>query len=461
MLSPFDQDRAAMQKMGKAAIDVLADFVEGLPDATAVHVHGVDRLFEPLRRPPGEVPGDFDALLETFRRASGYAVETAGPGYLGYIPAGGMFSSALAELLARTVNRHTGLSGLAPGLVAIEDGVVRWLCDLFGLPAEANGLITTGGSMATLSAVLAARQERLGDDFMDGTLYVTSFTNPCVDKAARIAGFPTARLRIVPTTPDLRMDVDALTSMIVEDRAAGLRPFLLVANAGTTNAGTVDPLPELATVARREDLWFHVDAAYGGFFQLTTRGRARMHGIERCDSLVVDPHKGLFLPYGTGVLLARVGAKLAAEMDPMSPYFHLEGFSPLPDYVDLTPELTREFRGLRVWLPLHLHGVSAFREALDEKLDLADFAYRELAADPQLEVPWEPELSIVAFRLRNGDNDANRRFLTRINTSGRVFLSGTMMDGCFTPRLCVLSHRTRPDRVTEAVKIIRDAAQSG
>jgi aromatic-L-amino-acid/L-tryptophan decarboxylase len=411
MLSPFDQDRVAMETMGKTAIDALADFLESLPEAATVHIHGAEQLFESLLRPPAEMPGSFNALLDTFRRASAYAMETAGPGYLGYIPAGGMFNSALAELLARTVNRHTGLSGLAPGLVATEEGVVRRLCDLFGLPAEANGLITTGGSMATLSAVLAARYERPGEDFMDGTLYVTSFTNPCVDKAARIAGFPAARLRVVPTTADLRMDVGALASMIAEE--------------------------------------------------LTTHGRARIDGIERCDWLVVDPHKGLFLPDGTGVLLARDSAGLGAGMDPMSPYFHLEGFSPLPDYVDLTPELTREFRGLRVWLPLHLHEVAAFRNALDEKLDLADFVYCELAADPRLEVPWEPELSIVAFRLRTGDNDANRRFLTRINASSRVFLSGTMMDGCFTPRLCVLSHRTRPDQVTEAVKIIRDAAQAG
>ncbi|MQA83588.1 MAG: aminotransferase class V-fold PLP-dependent enzyme [Streptosporangiales bacterium] len=458
-IQPLEPGRAEMEGMARDAIALLADFIEDRSKAPAVDLDDAGRMVPELLRPPSEEPGELAALLDVFHRAAEQAVDTAGPGYLAYIPGGGLFTAALAEMLARGVNRFTGLSGLAPALVAMEEGVLRWLCGQFGLPEAGAGLVTTGGSIATLSAVVAARHDRLGEDFADGTLYVTAHTHHCVAKAARIAGFPAARVRTVPATPEFRMDVAAAARLIAEDRAAGLRPFLLVGTAGTTNTGTVDPLGELAELARREGLWFHVDAAYGGFFQLTARGRAAFAGIEAADSLVLDPHKGMFLPYGTGVLLVRDRATLRGAHSGEAAYLQdLGELAGLPDYADLGPELTREFRGLRLWLPLHLHGVAVFREALDEKLDLAERAYRELASDPLLEVPLKPDLSAVVFRLPGGDRD-NQRLLERINATKRVFLSSTRIDGRHTLRLCVLSHRTHADHVAEAVDIIRAAAR--
>ena len=456
---PLEPSRSDMEGMGRVAVDFLADFIEGLPKAPAANVGAAGPTAAELMAPPGDQPGDLDALLDVFGRAAAQAVESAGPGYLAYIPGGGVFVSALAEMLARGTNRYTGMAGLAPALVAMEEGVLRWLCGRFGLPAGAAGLVTTGGSMATLSAVVTARHDRLGERFADGVLYAGTHTHHCVAKAARIAGFPAARVRTVPTTADLRMDPEAARRMIAADRAAGLRPFLLVGTAGTTDTGTIDPLRELGELARREGLWFHVDAAYGGFFQLTRRGQAALSGIEAADSIVLDPHKGLFLPYGSGVLLVRDPAATRAAHSGEAGYLQdLAGDGMVPDYAGLGPELTREFRGLRLWLPLHLHGVAAFRDALDEKLDLAGYAYRELAEDPHVVVPWKPDLSLVAFRLP-GDDEDNQRFLERINQTGRIFLSSTRVGGRFTLRMCVLSHRTHADRVTEAVDIIRAAAR--
>jgi aromatic-L-amino-acid/L-tryptophan decarboxylase len=355
---------------------------------------------------------------------------------------------------------------MAPGLVALEDGVLRWLCQLFGLPPGAGGLLTTGGSMATLSMLVAARQDRLGDSASlgtaPGTIYVSDQTNHCVRKAARIAGLPAAGVRTLPTTAELRIDVDAAAAMIAADRAAGLRPFLLVATAGTTSAGVIDPLVELAALARRHEMWCHVDACYGGFFQLTERGRARLAGIEQADSISLDPHKSLFLPYGTGALLVRkISALAAAHTDGADYLPDLHGGA-LPDFAHLGAELTRGNRGLRLWLPLHLHGVQAFRTALDEKLDLAHWAHTELSADDRLEVPYPCELSTVLFRLRGSDTSDgdNEAFLRRINATNRVFLPGTRLDGRLTLRLCVLSHRTHASHVHEAVSIIRQVAES-
>lgn len=453
--------------MGQVAVRFLADFVEGLPEAPATSFDSADaadgagtRPATDLLRPPPEDSGEFPALLDEFRRAAEQAMETAGPGYMAYIPGGGLFTSALAEMLARTFNRYTALADMAPALVAMEDSVLRWLGGQFGFPDGATGLLTTGGSMATLSAIVAARYDRLGEHFSDGTLYVTNHSHHCVAKAAHIAGLPMARIRTVPTTEHLRMDPTAAAEMIAADRAAGLRPFLLVGTAGTTDTGAIDPLDELAELTRRERLWFHVDGAYGGFFQLTGRGRSAFAGIDAADSLVLDPHKGLFLPYGTGALVVRDAATLRGAHAGGGHYLQdLDPGGDLPDYAHLGPELTREFRGLRLWLPLHLHGVAAFRDALDEKLDLAARAHRALADDPLLDVPWEPDLSVVAFRLRHGDDTDNQRLLERINATQRIVLSSTRIDGRFILRLCILSHRTHADRLTEAFDIIHAAAR--
>ena len=481
---PLEPGPEQMQELGQAALDWVTRFVEGLARApsdgrstatpstatpsTATPGTGTQSpdpaLREALLAEPHEDPSEFGVLLALFGAAAAQAIETAGPAYLGYVPGGGLYVSALAEFLARGANRFTGLAATAPELAAMEYGVLRWLCRTFSLPQTAGGLITTGGSMATLSAIVAARHDRLGEDFSAGTLYLSARTHHSAAKAARIAGLPAAAVRVVPTTVDLRMDVAAASQMIAADRQAGRRPFLLVATAGSTDTGTIDPLGDLGRLAAREGLWFHVDGAYGGFFQLTRRGRAALSGVEAADSIVLDPHKGLFLPYGTGVLLVRDTAPLRAahsgDGDDDGSYLQdLSGDHELPDFSALGPELSRDFRGLRVWLPLRLHGVGAFRAALDEKLDLAAHAHADLARDPRLELPWPPDLSTVAFRLRRGDDDANLRFLDRINASGHVFSSSTRVGGRVLLRLCILSHRTHLVHVDQALQIIHAAAR--
>lgn len=449
---------AMAEMLGKAA-EVLDAFLTELDSAPAAQ-EADPAVLAALRAAPPEQPRELGELLPLVRDAAASGVDTAGPRYFGYIPGGGLASSAVAELLGRTFNRYTGFSDLAPGLVTLEDSVLRWMTELFGLPEQAGGLLTTGGSQAVLSMVLAARENRFGEaDFRRGRIYLSEQAHHCVRKAARIAGFPSENLRLVPTSDGRRLDPDAAAQMIAADRAAGHVPFLLVASGGTTNSGSVDPLPELAALAAREDLWWHVDACYGGFFQITERGHARLSGIERADSVSLDPHKSLFLPYGCGALLVRETRTLTAahSADDAEDYLQDVGNGALPDYAVRGTELTRETRGLRVWLPLQLHGVAAFRAALDEKLDLAAHAHDALSEDPALEVPEAPELSTVVFRSRGGDA-ATRTLLERINGSRRAFCSSTVLDGRVTLRLCVLSHRSHREHVDEAVAVIREAS---
>ncbi len=418
-------------------------------------------VLDELPRKPPEAPGDAGALLSLVNRAAAPAWESAGPGYLAYIPGGGLFTSALADFLAAGLNRYTAVAALAPALVALEARLLEWLCEEFELPGGAQGILTTGGSMANFMATVAARAERLDDDPAGGVAYVSEQAHVSVAKAARFAGIPRERVRTIACTADLRMDPGALARAVGEDRQRGLHPFLVVATAGTTNTGTIDPLPAIADIATDSGMWLHVDAAYGGFFWLTERGRKLLVGLNRADSLALDPHKGLFLPYSTGCLLVRDGRSLGDPLLGSAPYLRdLATPDGLPDFATMSPELSRDFRGLRVWLPLHLHGLGAFRDALDEKLDLARLVYETLAADPRFEVPYPPDLSVVTLRLR-GDDRENNELLDRINDTQRVVVPSTTIDGRVFLRVAVLSHRTHRERIDDLLAIVDRTAEQG
>ena len=460
LMLPLDPAPAEMRAMGESALEYLIGFIHGLDDAPAEATEGAVELARELRGVPPERGGDFEPLFDEAQRAIAHTFEYAGPGYLAYIPGGGLYTAALADFLAQGVNRYVGLWQPSPAVVQIEENVTTWLCDVFDYPEGSQGLLLSGGSMANLSAMVTARHAKLGEDFLDGTYYVSEQAHASVTKAATIAGFSKRNLRIVPTDAELRMDPEALRALVGEDRAAGLRPFLVAPSAGTTNTGAIDPLDAIADIAADEGLWMHVDGAYGGFFQLTERGRAAFRGIERSDSVTLDPHKGMFLPYGTGGLVVRDGQELRDAHYEGAAYLQdLPPTGELPNYSEYSAELSRDWRGLRVWFPLRLHGVAAFREALEEKLDLAGVVAEALEADPNVEVCWRPQLSTVAFRLADdADDERQAEFLRRINASKRVFLSSTRIHGRYVLRICIVSHRTHRDRIDECIEIVAKAA---
>jgi aromatic-L-amino-acid decarboxylase len=297
-------------------------------------------------------------------------------------------------------------------------------------------------------------------------MYASDQAHHSVKKAAILAGFPEHNVREILTDVRFRLRVDLLERQIAADRQAGFTPFLLVGNAGSTNTGAVDDLNALADVAERERCWLHVDAAYGGFFMLTEQGRALMRGIERADSVTLDPHKGLFLPYGTGSLLVRDGGALKRTHGVNAHYLPSTAEDEdLLDFSQMSPELSRGFRGLRAWLPLKMHGIGPFRHNLEEKLMLTRWVTEELRTMNGIEIVAEPQLSIVAFRLVRLEldpealNQLNRDLLARINARKRIFLSGTLLDGRFVVRICILSFRTHLDRMRMGIEDIRNAVE--
>jgi aromatic-L-amino-acid decarboxylase len=462
---PLEPTADEMKTMAGQAMERIARFVETLPAQPASDLEGAEALARALSAPMPEHGAPLGPILDLlFDRAVPKAFNTTGPGYLAYIPGGGLFEAGLADLIADAVNRFTGIWMPAPLLVQLEADVLRWLCGIVGYGPGSSGFLTTGGSLANLSALITARHEKLGESFSDGAMYVSDQAHHSVRKAARLAGFPAGSVRIVPTDERFRLRPDALLALLKEDRSAGLRPFLIVASAGTTNTGAVDPLPDLADMAAREGLWLHVDGAYGGFFVLTERGRRALAGIERADSIVLDPHKGMFLPYGTGCLLAKDGETLRRAHSVPADYLPtMQHDADRVDFSEISPELSRDYRGLRVWLPLQLRGTHAFQEALDEKLDLAAWAHDVLRTIDGIEIVAAPQLSLVVFRLRRAELEGealdtlNRDFLARVNARKRVYLSATTADGMFVLRICVLSFRTHQDRMEMALEDIRAA----
>jgi len=457
----------AMRELTAAVTERLIAYIQSLPEQPAADLQGGAEVAQSLAEdlPESGTPVS-DLLTLLFEHAVSKGLNTAGPGYLAYIPGGGLYHSAVADLAANALNRFVNIWIGAPGLVQLETNVIHWFNQLVGFPKTGGGVLTSGGSLANLTALVAARRDRLPDDFLRGTVYTSDQMHHSVLKAAMIAGFPLDNVRQIPTDERYRIRLDRLEESIAADRRAGAQPFFLVGNAGTTNTGAIDDLASLADLAGREGLWFHVDAAYGGFFVLTERGRLRLRGIERADSITLDPHKGLFLPYGTGCLLARSLDALRRAHSATANYMpglqHSEEFV---DYCTLSPELSRDFRGLRVWLPLKMHGAATFRAALDEKLDLTEWATDQLRIIEDLEIVAEPQLSIVAFALRcpgfglDEANDRNRDLLDRINARKRVHLTGTVLSGRFVIRICVLSFRTHKDRMELCMEDIRHAVR--
>jgi glutamate/tyrosine decarboxylase-like PLP-dependent enzyme len=327
--------------------------------------------------------------------------------------------------------------------------------------------LTSGGSIANLAGIVTAREAHnlKARDFEKSVVYLSRQTHHSVDKALRIAGLQECVKRHIPLDQRYRMRADALEETILSDKKAGLNPWLIIASAGTTDVGAVDPLAAIANLAHTHQLWLHTDGAYGGIFALCEEGKKVLTGLEQADSLVIDPHKGLFLPYGTGAVLVRSGHTLhQAHYYQDAPYMQdAEVAQAEISPADLSPELTKHFRGLRLWLALKLVGVAPFRAALEEKLLLARYFHEKIQAIDGFEVGPYPDLSIVTYRYlpkRGEANEFNQKLVQAIQADGRVFISSTMLDGKFTLRLAVLSFRSHLDDVDQVVEALQEKVKA-
>jgi glutamate/tyrosine decarboxylase-like PLP-dependent enzyme len=460
LLEPLPDQRAQWN----ADIQAYADaFLDSIYDRKAYETS--EDYGRPLRElDVSDTPKSMETLLESLRQhQDAVGLNPASGGHLGYVPGGGVFPAALGDYLAAVTNRYAGIFFGSPGAVRIENQLIRWMCDMVGYPEGSLGNLASGGSIANLIAITTARDFKniCSKEVENAVIYLTPQVHHCVQKALRIAGLREARIHYVPMDDHFRMDAQALRAMVQTDRQQGLNPFLVVASAGTTDTGAMDPLDAIADVAEAFQLWFHVDAAYGGFFLLVDALRPLFKGMERSDSVAIDPHKGLFLPYGLGAILIKNVAAAFHSHHYLANYMQdalkvAEELSP----ADLSPELTKHFRGLRMWLPLHLFGLRPFRAALEEKIWLCRYFYERIQTLGFQVGPY-PDLSIMIYRYvpPSGEdaNAFNERLVEYVQYDGRVFLSSTTIDGVFWIRLAVLSFRTH----RREIDICLDLLQAG
>lgn len=420
------------------------------------------KLFVEGSPTPSESPEPLAKVISDFSElALESGIEPTSGRFFGYIPGGGLPVAAIGDMIAALTNRYSGVAGACPGAVEIENQVMKWIRLLLDWPETSWGTLQSGGSMATLTAIVAARSTRKTQDWFNSVIYCSEEAHHCFHKALLIAGLQDVPFRKIKADSRGRLLMSHLKEQIALDKSDGLSPWILCATAGTTNLGAIDPLKECHEICQQEKIWMHIDAAYGGFFWLTEKGKKRLQGLEFGDSLVLDPHKGLFQPYGLGIVIVREGDLLRKSLVSRAAYLQdlaKEGVSSPGDY---SLELTRHFRALRLWFSLKAYGMKAIRAALDEKLLLADYLFSELSQISGIKLFAEPELSIVAFRCEGTDKDSTNQktteLLAKILNGGKIHLSSTTIQGFLYLRLCVLSFRTHFEDVQISIEVVRDS----
>lgn len=404
---------------------------------------------------------DYKKILHTvFTEIAVTGQQPGHPGYMAYVAGAGNAISNMAQAISQTLNQFTGHYSLAPGLVTLELEALDWIQTMVGYPENTRAaFFTTGGSLATLSALSYAKHAKLkGYDLSQGRFYASKNSHHCVGKALAVLGFPKDALVLVPTNESFQMDCRELEKAIQADLSKGLQSLAIIGTSGSTTTGSVDDLFEIAQISKKHNCWFHVDGAYGAFFLLTEHGKKSLRGLELSDSVALDPHKTLSLPYGTGCLVVRNRKTMTYEYAgaqtymPPSPGLSEEAHTPL-DFADISPELSRDFRGLRFWLPIKTLGIGPFQLNLEEKLALTQFLVQEIKRIPELEIVTEPQLTIVNFKMK--DSGQTRGLLTRINQSQKIFLTGCTLNDQFVIRVCLLGFRSHFADVQNLLQIIK------
>jgi aromatic-L-amino-acid decarboxylase len=457
-LSP-ESTRAAGQQVMDAMLD---DFFR-LEQQDIGHTGSRAELERLLREPPPELGCDLAPLLAEVRDKIGHhALRPNHPRFFAFIPGAPTFASILGECLASSTNLFAGVWKEAAGAAEIEILVLDWFKQFLGLPAEASGLLTSGGSEANLTALVVAREQLAWEDRSKVVLYASEHRHWSIDRAIKIIGMSAEQIRPLPCDADFRLRIDALQGAVARDEREGRHPWLVYATAGATNTGSVDPLPELADFCAERGLWLHVDAAYGWPIVLTAEGRRTLRGIERADSITLDPHKWFAQPFEAGGLLLRRG-ELLEQAFTLRPEY-MQDVVPASDEINFCDRgiaLTRRFRALKIWFSIKLLGVGWFRRLIEHCCALAAYAQALLEEAGCFEITSDRKLSIVCFRYvpHGGSSQAvdalQQAIAEELLRSGRAFLSTTRLGRHTTLRLCFVNWRTTAADVEEVVAALR------
>ncbi len=447
--NPFELDAELMRRIGYRAVDAIADYMRDVRELPVVDYSPPGQATLDWTTSVPERPADPAAALErALDEVFGNAMRVMHPRFFAYIPGPGNFVGSLADFLVSGFNVFAGTAPHNVPVFEIERTTIDWLGGQFGWDFPSSGLFVSGGSAANFTALAVARHVRLADSIEDAVVYCSSQTHSSVERALFLLGFAPQQLRQIDPDEDFRLSAAALTAAIEADRAAGKRPFCLVANGGTTNTGAVDPLGELAAVCEAGGLWFHIDAAYGGGAVLSREGKAAFAGAERADTIAIDPHKWMFQPFECACVLGR-----------RQEWFH-DTFRRLPEYMrdtdatgdafnyrDMGLQVTRSFKAFKLWLSLQVYGAGAFRQAVEQGLALARYAEQRARAHPAWEVVTPATLGVLNCRWRADGSDrhvdkVNARMARQVSESGYAYITTTELRGRTVLRFCPIHPAT-------------------
>jgi glutamate/tyrosine decarboxylase-like PLP-dependent enzyme len=465
-----------IKRFGYQVVDLIADYLTTLPEEPVFRPFPPELAREMLATPAPEEGQDGESILAELRsRVAPYPFGNGHPRFYGWVNSPPTVIGVFAEALAAAMN--PSCAGGNHAAIHVEHQVLGWFKQMLGFPADGMGLLVSGGSMATLTALAVARHVKAGSDVRARGIgeagglrvYVGQEGHSCIRKAVELLGIGSNQIRTVPADQNYRMDVRQLEEAIQQDLAVGHRPMAVVATAGTVSTGAIDPLAAIAEMCRRYDLWLHIDGAYGAPAILTERYRPQLAALQLADTVALDPHKWFSIPVEAGLVLVRDGDAMRDTFSLVPPYLRTvgdpAGVGGPPWFSEYGFQQTRGFRALKVWMALKYHGLAGYTAAIDHDLDLAGHLAELVAAAPDLEPVAPPSLSIVCFRyappaLRDDGNrldTLNRALLEEIQLGGEAFLTSTVLDGRFTLRACIVNYRSSREDVEYVVELVREA----
>ena len=452
-----------MREIGYRVVDRLVEHLTTLPSQSVGTKGDPAALLAALTEPLPEQGMEFEEVLERLEcDVLQNTMHVNHPRFFAYVPGPSNFVSAMADAIVSGYNVFAGTWISGSGPAAIELAVIEWLRVACGFPAGAGGLFVSGGTMANLTALAVARHVALGDQLDDATVYCSDQAHSSLEKALRVIGLPFENVRRIACGADYRLPVQELKRAIEKDRIEGRRPFCVIASAGTTNTGAIDPLAELSRLCKDQQLWLHVDGAYGAAAVICNRGRELLAGLELADSLSLDPHKWLFQPFEIGCVLLREQVHLRDTFLILPEYLKdTHQYSAEFNFTDHGLPLTRGFRALKLWMSIKVFGMAAFREAVERGFELAEFIEARLRKMPGWEIVTPAQMGIVCFRYAAADDAAHLRLVQAILKDGFALITSTVLRGRTVLRTCTINPRTTEADIEETLDRLNRLAGQG
>jgi aromatic-L-amino-acid decarboxylase len=463
----LELSKEAMKAYGYEVVDAIVEHFDTQNEKLPVVIGSraeMDQLF--LEQAPENPTEAHKVLNFVVEKVLSKSAIVSHPKSFSFVPGPSNYISAMADTLATGFNIFSGGWSASPAAAELEIVTMGWLLKIFGFPLKrGGGIFTSGGSMANLTAIVTARSVKCGDDFSKAVIYLSDQAHSSNIKAIRVLGFRKHQIRIIPTDDEFKFSLNKLKNAIAKDRIEGLQPFCLIATAGTTNTGTVDPLSEIAKICKTEDIWFHIDGAYGGAAILAKDGNKLLKGINKADSLTVDPHKWFYQPYEMGCLLVKNHKWLSGTFTERPEYLRdIEGNTSEINFYDHGVQLTRRFRALKFYMSIKTFGLKEFRKAITYNIELAEAVESILRKSPYWEVISPATLAVINFRFNPIGENFNEKKLDKTNqhisqqvmASQKALLVTTILNKQVVLRMCLINPRTTLTDVKETLALCEE-----